>query len=441
MNEDAESPALRRVIRLPQAIAMVVGTIVGSSIFVQLSDVTRLVPSVSGILWVWVLSGVLTLFGALVCAELASIYTRSGGVYVYLSEAFSPAVGFLWGWAMFWVMHSGIIAAMSMICARYVAFFHPMSSTGIKGIAIVCILILSAVNYAGVKPGSNLQTAVTFAKLIAIALLIVAGFMLGSRVPGHFVAGTGSVGSTSLKSFLLAMVAGLFTYGGWHMVGYNAEETVKPQKTIPRALLFGTLIVMACYVAMNGVYLYLLPLDKVTVSTQIAAEAANVVVGRGGGALMSILVVFSTFGAVSGIILAGPRVYYAMAKDGLLFSWAGSIHPKYRTPASAIVLQAIWSCVLVATGTYRSLFTRVVYTEWMFFGLMAVGLLILRRRPAVVREYSVWGYPIVPILFAIFSFVIVINQMISSPRESAVGLGLVLAGLPVYFFWVRRSKR
>jgi APA family basic amino acid/polyamine antiporter len=237
------------------------------------------------------------------------------------------------------------------------------------------------------------------------------------------------------------MVAGLFAFGGWHMVTYNAEETEDPRRTIPRALVIGTLVVTACYIALNAVYLYLLPLDVVASSDRVAADAADAVFGRGGGASMSALVVFSTFGALSGIVLAGPRVYFAMARDGMLPAWVGAVHPRFQTPHRAIVLQASWACVLVGTGSYRVLFTRVVYTEWIFFGLMAVGLFLLRRRADLRRDYSVWGYPLVPAIFALSAFAIVANQVVAEPVESLTGLGLVLVGLPVYHFWARRGYR
>ncbi len=438
--DSKNKPKLRQAIRLPQATSMVVGTIIGSAIFVQPSAVTSLVPSVGGITLVWLAAGILTMFGALVCAELASIFTKSGGVYVYLKEAFSPAVGFLWGWAMFWVMHSGIIAAIAVVFARYVAFFVPLTDIEIKMVAIACILVLSAVNYLGVKHGSTLQTFITVVKVSAIILMIVFGFILGSRLPEHFVVGNDLNTDVTFTNFLLAMAAGLFTYGGWHMVTYNSEETVEPRKTIPRALILGTTIVTLCYIAITGVYMYVLPLEKVMSSTRIAADAANAVFGFGGGALMSGLVVLSAFGALSGIILAGPRVYYAMARDGLLFTWAGKIHPKYNTPTKAIIMQAVWSSVLVTTGTYKQLFTRVIYTEWIFFGLMAVALFIFRARPQIKRDYHVWGYPMVPAIFIILSSAIVINQIISDPAESFVGLTLVLSGLPVYY-WTRRNTK
>jgi APA family basic amino acid/polyamine antiporter len=417
---------------------MVVGTIIGASIFVQPSEITGQVPSLGGVLTVWLCAGLLTLVGALVCAELAASFTESGGVYVYLREAFSPSLGFLWGWAMFWCMHSGIIAAIAVVFARYTAYFVPVGDVGIKLIAVLAILILSAINYIGVKHGSILQSLFTLGKVLAILLIIVLGFAFGSRLPEHFVASS-STTHASISDFLTAMIAGLFAFGGWHMVTYSAEETVNPKSTIPRALLIGTMIVTACYIGMNTVYMYVLPLDAVSTSTRVAADAADVLLGSGGGALMSSIVMFSTFGAVSGIVLVGPRVYYSMARDGLLFRWMAEIHPKYRTPHRAIVLQAVWSAVLVATGTYRVLFTRVIYTEWLFFALMAVGLLVLRRRGKLEGRQASIGSAFLPGVFSIASLAIVGNQIVSDPVESVIGLSLVLAGFPVYFIWARSS--
>ena len=427
---------LRRSLGLTHATATVVGIIIGASIFVQPSEITRLMPSVGGILLVWLAAGVLTMCGALVCAELASAFPRTGGVYVFLKEAYSPAAGFLWGWAMFWSMHTGIIAAIATVFARYTAHFVPMGELGNRLTAVALIAVLSAVNYVGVRHGGWVQNLFTAAKLLAIAALVVAGLLWsGAAQP------VTELGPVRAQGFVLALAAGLFAFGGWHMVTYSAGETRDAARTIPRALFLGTLIVTACYAGLNAIYLRVLPLDVVRGSTRVAADAADVLLGGGGASLMAALVMVSTFGAVNGIILTGPRVYYSMAEDGLLFRWLGVAHPRFQTPYRAVALQGVWAAVLAFTGTYLTLFRRVIYTEWIFFALMAAGLFLLRGRPDYQPAYRIWGYPVVPALFVLFSMVVVAVQVAAQPLDSAVGLGIVLLGVPVYLLWSRPKSR
>jgi basic amino acid/polyamine antiporter, APA family len=420
---------LTRSIGIVQATAMVVGTIVGSSIFVQPSEVSRAVPNLTGMLLVWIAAGALTWFGASICAELASALPRTGGVYVYLREMFSPAAGFLWGWAMFWSMHSGIIAAIAMVFGRYAATIVPLGDLGIRLVAVAGILVLSAINYVGVRPGSAVQTGLTITKIAAVAALIVLLLTLGSL---HMPAAAAAI---QPRSFLRALVAGLFAFGGWHMVTYAAEETRDAERTIPRALMLGSAVVVVIYLLLNAAYLLVLPLDTVLKSTHIAFDATSATAGAGTASAISVLVLVSSFGAMSGIVLAGPRVYYAMAEDGLLFRWMGALHPRYRTPYLATVVQGLWSSVLVLTGTYGVIVSRVVYTEWIFFGALALGVMRLRRSRRYTPAFRAWGFPVVPALFALTCLAIVVNQIVSDPRESLTGLALVLVGLPVYFVW------
>jgi basic amino acid/polyamine antiporter, APA family len=426
---------LRRTIGSVQATAMVVGIIIGASIFVQPSAVTNAVPSAVGIVAVWVVAGVLTLGGSLIAAELASAYPETGGVYVYLTRAFGPTPGFLWGWAMFWTMHTGIIAALAMIFARYLGVLLPGTEAVPRTVAAAAIVVLSAINYVGVRQGSTVNAALTIAKVAAIIGVGVTAFTLGGRtsVP------TAPAAPVSAGGFLLAVAAGLFAYGGWHMVTYAAGETIEPRRTIPRALVLGTTIVTACYVLMNAAYLHVLPLARVASSTRIAADAADAVLGHGGAAVMSALVIVSTFGALSGIILAGPRAYLAMARDGLLFRAFADVHPAFQTPHRAIVLQGAWACVLVLTGSYRALVARVVYTEWIFFALMALGLFVLRRRPEFAPVYRAPLGMLLPLGFAAAALLVAVNQIAAAPIESVTGLLLVLAGWPVYLMWARRG--
>ena len=428
---------LRRSLGLTHATAMVVGTIIGASIFVQPSEITRQMPSVAGILFVWVAAGALTLCGALICAELASAYHQTGGVYVFLKESWSPAVGFLWGWAMIWSMHSGIIAAIATVFARYAAVFVPMNSGQLRIVAVAVIVVLSGINYVGVRHGGLVQIVFTASKLAAVVAVIGAGLVWSGAAPA-----TGAVSAAvGPRGFLLAMAAGLFAYGGWHMVTYAAGETRDPARVIPRALLIGTVVVTASYAGLNAIYLRVLPLDAVRQSSHVAADAADVLLGGGGASWMAALVMVSTFGAVNGIILVGPRVYYSMAEDGLLFRWLGAVHPTFGTPARAIVVQAVWASVLALTNTYGALFSRVIYTEWIFFAIMAAGLLRLRRRPGYKPAYRLWGTPVVPLIFIAASLVVVVMQMTAALEQSLVGLGMVVAGLPVYFFWSSRKAR
>jgi APA family basic amino acid/polyamine antiporter len=424
-----------RPISLVHASAMVVGIIIGASIFVQPSEVNRHVPSVAGVLSVWIAAGILTLFGALICAELGSAMPRTGGVYVFLKETLSPGVGFLWGWAMFWSAHSGIIAASSVIFARYVGFFVPLGDAGIRAVAIAAILILSFVNYLGVRQGSRLQTIVTVTKVAIIAMLLLMVLFLGHASASPAAA----LPRASFSEFILGVSAALYAFGGWHMVTYTAGETRDPRKTIPKALVIGSLTVSACYVALNAAYLYLLPLDQVVRSTRVAADAAQAMAGPPAAAGISALVILSATSVLNGVILAGPRTYFAMAEEGMAFRWLAAVHPARHTPHRAILLQAVWSCVLVATGTYRELFTRVIYTEWLFFALMGVGLFRMRRRPGYRPVYGMWGYPATTLVFIAAALLVAGIQIAADPLKAASGLAIVVLGLPVYHFWLRRN--
>lgn len=413
---------------------MVAGIIIGASIFLQPSEITRLVPSARGLILVWLGAGALTLVGALVCAELAAVFPSTGGVYVFFRQIFSPALGFLWGWGMFWVMHSGIIAAIAVILARYAGYFVPLNEWGLRGVAMAAILGLSWINYVGVKTGSALQVALTAAKVAAVVLIAGALFVFGRPAHTALVA-QGVAHAASVADYSLAIGAGLFAFGGWHMVTYAAGETQDPERTIPRALVLGTLLVTACYLLLNAGYVYVMPLAEVARSQRVAADAMARVLGGGSGGAIATVVIVSALGALNGIILAGPRVYYAMAQDGLAFRWMGAVHPEKRTPYLAIGAQAVWSCVLVAGNSYRTLFSRVVYTEWLFFALLAAGLVVVARRKLCRPRYLSLAFPLLPLVFIAASLAIAVNQIRVDPRGSAFGLGLLLLGLPVYFVW------
>jgi APA family basic amino acid/polyamine antiporter len=416
---------------------MVVGIIVGVSIFVQPSEVTRLVENQRGIMLAWLVSGVLTLCAALVCAELAWLFPETGGVYVFLKRIYSPALGFLWGWGMFWVMHTGILGAIAVVLARHAGHFFALGEAGIRALAVAAILVVSLVQYLGVKLGSAVQVALTAAKLAAIAVICALLFALGGAA--HRALPTEAAQPVALTKFGLAVAAGLFAFGGWHMLTYTAGEVRDPQRTIPRALVLGVLIVTACYTLLNAGYLYVMPLAAVSQSTRVAAQTIERVLGPQSSAAITLVIIISALGALNGIALAGPRVYYAMAQDGLAFSWLAALHPRRQTPHLAILAQAVWASALVLTNSYRALFTRVVYSEWLFFALLAAGIFILHRRGGYQPKFLRAAFPLLPAISLLTSAAIAINQIWAAPRDSALGLGLILLGLPVYFVWSHRS--
>ena len=370
---------------------------------------------------VWSAAGIMSIAGALVSASLARKFPKTGGVYVYLRETISPGAGFLWGWAMFWSAHSGIVAAISMVFARYVSVLVPLSDFHTRAVAVGVILLISTINFFGVRAGSAVQTAFTIAKLSAIAGILVA---VAALAPPQTLSIPATNGPSGIREFLLAISAGLFTFGGWHMVTYAAGETRDAARTIPRALFIGMIIVTVCYLSLNAAYLRVLPLETVLNSQHVAADAAGVLAGSRGASLVAILVIVSAFGGLSGTILAGPRVYYAIAQDGFSRgARCGTAHPRFQTPYVAIVAQAIWASALVATGTYRVLFTRVVYTEFLFFGLMTIGLFRFEKRATAAG-----------LLFLAGCAVVVGNQLAADPKEAAIGLLMVAAGIPGLLF-------
>jgi basic amino acid/polyamine antiporter, APA family len=428
---------LRRSIGLAAATSMVVGIIVGAFIFVQPAEVTRLVPSGRGIILVWLVSGVLTLCAALVCAELSRIFPETGGVYVFLRQIYSPSLAFLWGWGMFFVMHAGILAAIAVVLARYAGYFFGLNDLGIRILAMAAILFVSFIQYLGVKPGSAVQVTLTAAKLCSIAVMCALIFTLGGSA--HHAVAASAEPPVHIASFGLAVAAGLFAFGGWHMVSYSAGETRNPERTIPRALIYGVLVVTACYTLLNAAYLYVMPLGAVATSTRVAADAMERVLGPLGGKAITVVIIISALGALNGITLAGPRVYYAMAQDRLAFRWMAALHPSRQTPYLAIAAQAVWACLLAATNSYRALFTRVIYTEWLFFALLAAGIFVLHSRGQYTPKFLAFAYPLLPIVSLVTSAAIVANQIWAAPRDSFLGLGLLLLGLPVYFFWAHHN--
>ncbi len=431
---------------LPRAIgflgstAILVGTIIGSGIFLVPHNIAQHVGTVGSLLLVWVVGGALSLAGALSFAELGAATPEAGGIYVYLRQAYGDAIAFLYGWGALTVIETGAIATLAVAFSIYSASFVPFSAGQQKLIATAAITLLTFVNIIGVRKGAAVQTVFMFAKLLG--LLIIIGYALFSRNVVPLVPSLSlPTPHTTVSSFGVALVGALWAYHGWQTLSYAAGEVKNPARVLPRSYLFGTLLVIIVYLTANFAYLRVLPLASLAEHQRVAAKAMEVLAGPRGSAFVSALILCSIFGALNGNILGGGRVSFAMARDGLFFSSVGTVNRRFETPALALLIQGMWAIVLAASGTYEQLYTYVVFTAWIFYGAATLGLVILRRRMASLeRPYRVWGYPVVPLAFSVAATAIVLNTLASKPREGFIGMALLLSGVPVYLIWRRLAR-
>jgi len=438
-------PELPRVLGLISIIGIVIGAMIGSGIFINPSKVAQDVGTPGLMLAVWILGGILSFFGALAVAELGTMFTRAGGIYVYLREAYGPLVAFLFGWALFLIIESGTIATLAVgFSTKYLPYFFTLSGLQTKVVAIALIAVLALVNILGVKKGAylmNFLTSIKFVALIAICTLI---FIFAKGSTGNFLA-AGSApadGGGLLGRFGLAMVAVLWAYKGWEACTYSAEEIRDPQKKLPLGLFIGTLAVLSLYVLANLAYLYVFPASRMAASGRIAADVMAEVFGPAGAAAIALLILLSMTGTANGHILTSPRVFFAMARDGLFFRSVARVHPKFQTPYVSIILLASWAAVLSLSGTFEQLFSYVIFGFWIFMGLTVAGVIILRRRrPDLPRPYKTWGYPVTPVLFILSSVFLTVNSLIQTFWNSAIGLGLIALGVPVFFVWQSRGQK
>ncbi len=436
---------LRRELGLLDSTLLNVGTILASGIFLVPASIAFRLDSSLLNLAVWVVAGVFSLFGALILAELGAAMPEAGGIFVFLKEAFSPLWGFLYGWSLFWVIQTGSIAAVAVFFATYLGYFFPLGPWGIKLVAILSILVLSALNYRGVRVGAATQNALTLAKLAIVLGLLALSFVPGVGKAQNFeplfpqptAAGLGGL----LGSFGLALVAALWCYDGWVDITYVGGEVKDPGRTIPRSIVLSMVLIFVIYLALNLAFISVLSVKRMAGAPLVATDLAQAVIGKQGGALIAVLILISTLGANNGFILTGTRVYYAMARERLFFHRAAQVHPRYRTPHLSLLFQAIWASLLTLSGRYEQLFTYVIFAEWIFFGLTGAAVVVLRRRrPDLPRPYRAWGYPVVPVVFVLFTALLLVSTVVTDLRDSAIGLGLVLTGLPFYFLWRRKSS-
>ncbi len=430
--QNAELP---RKLGLVDATAILIGTVIGSAIFLVPSAVARNLPSAGLILMVWSLTGVLTFFGALAYAELGAMIPATGGQYVYLREAYGPMAGFLSGWASFLVMQSGGIATLAAAFSIYLSYFIPLSPAEGKLASVLLIAVLTIVNYRGVRLGAGVQRVFTFLKLAGLTVIVVSAFLS----PRHVEPATGAslVGFT-WSSFGVAMIACLWAYEGWNCVSFVAGELKRPERNLLLALSLGTASLIAIYLSANVAYMRVLSVPEIAATDRVAASVSEVTMGSIGGKLVALTILLSIVGASNGAILTFARAYFAQARDGLFFRSVGNVHPRFETPHIAIVVQGVWAAVLATSGSYERLFSYVIFAAWIFYGLAVMGVVVLRRKaPDVPRPYKMWGYPFTPFAFAAVAFWFVINTIITTPVSSVIGLAIVAAGVPVYYIWRR----
>jgi basic amino acid/polyamine antiporter, APA family len=467
MEKSEGKSELYRGLGLTAAVMIVAGSMIGSGIFRKPATMAGQLMSPELLIIVWIAAGLITLIGALTNAEIAGMIKETGGQYAYFRVMYGDFVAFLYGWSIFAVIQTGSQAAIAYVFGEYLGYFfeffrlppaweefslympfvgdiYPFINFGTKAAAIICILFLTTVNYIGVMFGGAVQTVITFIKIASIVLLTFFLFVYGSGSLENISTGFAIPESTMNNIFSiigLALAGAFWAYDGWNNVTFVAGEIKEPKKNVPLALAYGTMIVIAVYVIINLAFLYVLPVDVMSKSPLVAASAAEVVFGAAGASLISIAVIISTFGALNGSILATARVHFAMARDNLFFSGIGKVHPKFRTPHVSLVVQGAWSCVLVLSGSFDTISDYVIFAAWLFYMMGAIGVFILRKKmPDVPRPYKVWGYPYTPIIFIVFSFLFLLNSLISDTRDAAMGSVLILLGLPIYFYWKKRKK-
>lgn len=432
-----------RVLGFRDVVFLFVGSVIGSGIFLVPGGVLKQVGNSTPLaLSVWLVGGLLSLLGALTYGELAAMNPEAGGLYVYIRDCFGPFLAFLFGWTLFFVTSSGSIATLAVAFSNYLSEFIPLSPVEMKAVSVLVIAVLAAINVRGTRHSAHLQNVTTVFKIAAILAMSAALLWLGKhpvlRAP------TGSPGTSAgfaVSGFGLAMISVLWAYEGWQYTTFSAGEVVDPQRHFSRAFLVGSLALIGIYVFANYGYLAALGANGVSESTRVAATALSTVIGPFVAKMATVVILISMFSALNSILLTSPRVYHAMANDGLFFRGLVRVHPRFGTPALAIVAGAIWSAVLAVSGTFDQLLTYVIFVSWIFYALAAASIFVYRSRNlGAGGRYRVPGYPFTPVVFILAAAALVLNTVAREPLRAAVGIGIVLLGTPAYLIW-RRSAR
>jgi basic amino acid/polyamine antiporter, APA family len=431
---------LAKELTLYGLIMVAIGSCIGSGIFVTPSQIAGLLPSSGLILLVWALGGLIALTGALTFGELGSLFPQAGGIYVFLKEAYGGWLGFLYGWAYLVIITSGSIAVLSLAFSHYLSFFIPMDNTWKTISSIVTISLLTTLNVFRAKFGEIFSNIFTGLKILGILVIICTGFLLGNSDLSFRNFGFTGSSSAGISSFGVALTGVLFSYGGWQHASFLAGETKNPSRNVPIAMITGAAVVTLIYLLVNTAYMLLLPVNSILTSEKVAAEAVSTIIPFG-GMLVAGLIAVSTFGTIGIYTLSAPRIYYAMAEDGLFFKSIAKVHPVFKTPVNAIITQSVWSVILLLFwGTLENLITYTVSVEWIFFTLAATGIFIFRKKLRnTERPYKTFGYPITPLIFIIINTWFVFNIMINKPLHMAIGFGFLLLGVPFFLYFKRKN--
>jgi basic amino acid/polyamine antiporter, APA family len=433
---------LKRQLGLKTATALVVGEVIGVGIFLTPAGMAKSLGSPALVLLVWLLMGVMALCGALCYGELAARFPEAGGGYVYLREAFGPALAFLYGWMALLVMDPGLTAALAAGLASYAGYSLKLSAVEIKIVAVVAIVLLAAVNVRGVRLGAGFVRWLTLIKVGTLLFVLLWGFVFRIGDWSNFAPlAARRTGSGPLAVALAGgTVSAFFSFGGWWDVSKVAGEVREPARNLPRALVFGVLAVTLIYVLTSAAFIYLVPLERVTSGETFAAQAGEALFGSAGGQVFSAVVIFAVLGSLAVIIMSAPRVYFAMARDRLFFKSAAALHPRYGTPARAIVTQGVLASLLVLTGEFDQIIGYFVFAVVLFVGLTVAGLFVVRRKSAGRTEYATPLYPATPVVFLLLTLLLLVLLAAGSPKQAAKGVGVVALGLPVYYLFFRRRQ-
>jgi basic amino acid/polyamine antiporter, APA family len=427
--------ALRRTLGTTDLTLLVIGNVIGSGIFLVPSGVLKQTGgSVTAAALVWLVGGALSLLGALSYGELGSMEQSSGGLYGYIRDGFGRFPAFLYGWTLFFVIGSGTIATLAVAAANYMGQFAELTPVARKVIAASLILVMAVINVRGTRGSASVQNVATAIKVGAILVMALLLFTLGKGGEAAVTPAT----SVSVTGVGLAMISVLWAYEGWQYVTFADGEAVDPQRSLPRAIALGTAILVAIYLLANFAYLHALGPDRVAGSERVAGEAMAAVLGERAGQAIALAIIISMYSAAHATVITAPRVYYNMAQDGLFFRKLAEVHPRFGTPALAIIANCVWAALLAMTGTFEQLLTYVVFVGWIFYALGAAAVIALRiKRPEAKRPFKVPGYPVTPVLFVLAAAAIVVNTIVENPGQAAIGLGMVLLGAPAYYLWRR----